>query len=90
MIWPPRPAPDTPAPLAPADLPVGMTEIEERLRGPDGAAFREELLETLDREIEAIRVRLAEGLPPDEYARATTIGRALAAARDIVLAFPST
>ncbi|MBT9288747.1 EscE/YscE/SsaE family type III secretion system needle protein co-chaperone [Prosthecodimorpha staleyi] len=72
------------------DLPFGMTEIEERLRGPEASAFREELLELLDRAAMAVEEDLSAGLPPADYTRATSLSRALAAAKEIVLAFPST
>jgi hypothetical protein len=77
--------PDVP-PVPPMDF--GMTDIEEALRGPDGQAVRAALMARLDQRSAEFAAKLKSGLPPAEYGRADAIAKALAAAREIVIAFP--
>jgi hypothetical protein len=72
-------------PSQPVDF--GMTDIEEALRGPQGPSVRQELLERLDRLTGEFSEKLRLGLPPTDYARAQAIANALAAAREVVVAF---
>jgi hypothetical protein len=67
----------------------GMTEIEERLRGPSGEEDRAAILEIFEKSRAALQEGLDRGLPSEEFARAKSILTALAAARAIVVAFNS-
>jgi hypothetical protein len=73
--------------IAPAQ-PLGMTDLEEALRGSDGRAVASSLIERFTTLIEAYSLRIKTGLAPDEFKRAEAILGALASAREIVLAFP--
>ena len=73
----------------PAADPLGMTDIEDRLRGPDGEAYRQELLNSLTNLDEKLTSRMAPGLAPDEFERARLLRLAVASAKEIVLVFRS-
>ncbi len=68
----------------------GMTDLEERLKGPDGHALREQILERLTALGNETKAGLDGGLAPDEYAIAESTYGALAAAYDIIANFPTT
>ncbi len=65
-----------------------MTDIEDGLRGPDGETFRAQLVDRLDRRAAEFADKLRIGLSPTDYAQAEAIAKALAAAREVVLAYP--
>jgi hypothetical protein len=73
-------------PLADEDLPLGMTDLEERLLGADGDAARSEVLSTLDQLKLRLTSEAGKGLPPDAFKTYQTLERSLAAARAIVIA----
>jgi hypothetical protein len=62
-----------------------MTEIEERLNGPDGCSAATAILSRLDNLAEEIAAHQRSGPSPDEYSRAKVIGDAIAAARAVVI-----
>lgn len=64
--------------------PLRMTELEERLAAPGGAALREELLSQLDALEWRLRARLAASLPRAEYGRAAECAEAVRAAQDVL------
>lgn len=66
----------------------GMTELEERLRGPSGAAVRDDVLARLDALARHLVEESRAGLPPAAFRRNDSIGQAIAAARAVVAAFP--
>ncbi|MBR0988375.1 MULTISPECIES: EscE/YscE/SsaE family type III secretion system needle protein co-chaperone [Bradyrhizobium] len=61
-----------------------MTELEERLYGSDRIAVIDATLARLDQIAARIAAFQRSGPSPVDYARATTIGNAVAAARDVV------
>ncbi|QOZ76307.1 hypothetical protein XH83_13140 [Bradyrhizobium sp. CCBAU 53351] len=73
-----------------ADLgPIGlsgfaMTELEERLYGRDRLAVIAATLARLDHIAAGIAAFQRSGPSPGDYARATTIGNAVAAARGVI------
>jgi hypothetical protein len=73
-------------PAQPIDF--GMTDLEERLRGPDSKTTRAALVARLEQLAGEFATKLKTGLSPADYARADAIANALAAAREIVIAFP--
>jgi hypothetical protein len=77
--------PDAP-PAQPIDF--GMTDLEEKLRGPGGKAARAALISRLEQLGSEFAAKLKSGLTPADYAKADAIAKALAAAREIVIAFP--
>ena len=72
----------------PAD-PFGMTDIEERLRAPDGEEYRKRLLDSLEDLDSRLSSKMAPGLAPDEFERVRLLRQAVASAREIVLVFNS-
>jgi hypothetical protein len=66
----------------------GMTELEEALRAPGGAAVARDLLRRFIMLDEQIKSQIASGLSPDMFAKATVIINSLAAARDVLLRIP--
>lgn len=73
--------------LAPP-IDFSMTDLEERLRGPDGKTTRAALTARLEQLTGEFAAKLKSGLTPADYAKANAIAKALAAAREIVIAFP--
>src|SRR5262245_57928410 len=66
----------------------GMTDLEERLRGVEGEQIAKELLarfHSIDAELSA---RIASGLSPEDFARATVTRNSLAAANNILIRIP--
>ncbi|MEJ1160525.1 hypothetical protein [Prosthecomicrobium sp. N25] len=66
----------------------GMTDLEEVLRGPEGAFVRAGLIERFRVLQEETRAAMDAGLTPDDFAKAEALLRGLAAASKLVLAFP--
>ena len=62
-----------------------MTELEERLNGPDGETAATAILSRLDKLAEEIAAHQRSGPSPSDYARAEVIGDAIAAARRVVI-----
>ncbi len=71
-------AKEQPAPLA-------QTELEEKLRGPEGEAVRDALLQRFDRLAKEIEERTRSGVSPEDFARAEHVRKAIAAAREVAL-----
>lgn len=70
---------------AAGDLVQGMTDLEEDLNGPDGAATKAEVLQALQ-ELGLTLDKLADsGLQRDEYARLESLRRATQASLRIIL-----
>jgi type III secretion system YseE family protein len=65
-------------------LDFGMTDLEERLRGPEGPAAIAQLRSRFEQLRTEIRSEIASGLPPDQFTRAQALGAALAAAGDML------
>jgi hypothetical protein len=63
-----------------------MTELEEKLNGPDGELAVTAILSRLDNLAEEIAAHQRAGPSPHDYSRAEVIGDAIAAAREIVIA----
>lgn len=63
---------------------LAMTELEERLYGRDRPAVIAATLARLDHIASQIAAFQRSGPSPVDYARATAIGQAVAAARDVV------
>ncbi len=59
-------------------------EIEVALKNDTSGQFRQELLEMFAREAGALRQRLNEGVPPDEYERLSRLLAAIEAAMQVV------
>ena len=66
----------------------GMTDLEEALRAPGGQEVAKALLKRFNSLDEALSSRIAGGLPPDAFARATVIRNSLAAASNILIRIP--
>lgn len=66
----------------------GMTELEEKLRGADGERVAQNLLAKFNQLDAVLNARIANGLSPDDYARATVIRNSLAAASNILIRIP--
>lgn len=62
-----------------------MTELEERLNGPDGFSAATAILSRLDYLAEEIAAFQRSGPSPDDYSCAEVISDALAAARAVVI-----
>jgi hypothetical protein len=77
-----------PFPASAANLPLGMTDLEEAFRGPQGAAKGAELLSRIESLRAEIQSGIDRGLPQEDYERSQVVLQSLAAARDIVLKFP--
>jgi hypothetical protein len=75
---------------APGGVEAGfcMTDLEELLRGPNGAAYQLECLARLDRKSSDLTKRMKAGFGQDHYEIAETAQNALAAAGDILRRFP--
>jgi hypothetical protein len=82
--------PDLPHADAPSGIEAGfcMTDLEELLRGPNGAAYQQECLARLDRKSSDLTKRMKAGFGQDQYEIAETAQNALAAAGDILRWFP--
>ncbi len=70
------------------DQPVGMTDLEEVLRGPGGADARDQAVERVEAAMRRIHEAIHNGLPADEHKAAMDIREALAHGRVLLLAFP--
>jgi hypothetical protein len=66
----------------------GMTDLEEAVRAAGGSVVAKALLERFSSLDEALSARIAGGLPPDAYTRATVIRNSLAAASNILIRLP--
>jgi len=66
----------------------GMTDLEERLAGEDGAEIRKEIAAKLAEKAGELRKLMDAGLAPEEYEKATRAHTGLAAAYDIITRFP--
>lgn len=64
-----------------------MTELEERLRGPQGEAFAVTVLARFDKLIKDLEKSKTIGLAPDKFALTETLLKAVAAAAQTVIAF---
>jgi hypothetical protein len=62
-----------------------MTELEERLNGPNGEQAATAILSRLDKLAEEVVAHQRSGPSPADYARAEVIGDAIAAARSVVI-----
>lgn len=65
-----------------------MTDLEERLAAPDGAALRESLLKQLAGIDERLRLQMRSSLPRDEFATCESVSEAVQAAIQVLLAWP--
>jgi hypothetical protein len=74
----------SPAETAPVSD-FGMTDLEEALRSPDGAAVRSGLIEHLGKLSADIAAQMRGGLSPGDFTRADAVAKALAAAREVVI-----
>jgi hypothetical protein len=66
----------------------GMTELEETLRGANGAQIANELLVRFEKIDATLRAGIAAGLTPESFASATVIRNSLAAASNILVLIP--
>jgi hypothetical protein len=62
-----------------------MTELEEKLKGPDGESTANAILSRLDDLAAGITAHQQSGPSPHDYSRAEVIGDAIAAARRVVI-----
>jgi hypothetical protein len=62
-----------------------MTDLEEKLKGPDGKSVAGAILSRLDELAAEIATHQRAGPSPRDYAQAEVIGHAIAAARAIVI-----
>ncbi|PTW56659.1 type III secretion system (T3SS) needle YscE family protein [Breoghania corrubedonensis] len=67
----------------------GMTDLEERLAGPDGLDVREQTAAMLADKASRLRALIDAGMTPADYHKASAAHVALAAAYDIVSRFPA-
>lgn len=74
----------------PAGPDFGMTDLEEALRGPDGAAVREDAITRLDDMSRRVEAELTRGAPPGRYDRLKAMQIAISTASRIVAVNPST
>ncbi len=65
----------------------GMTDLEEVLRGPDGAEARESIISRLSERLAEIDARIAQGVPQQEFEAVNAIQRSLVTARNVMLLF---
>ncbi len=65
-----------------------MTELERRLRAPDGAQLLADLLIRLSGLSQDVATDMTRGLPVTNFARAEMIYKALGSARAILRMFP--
>lgn len=70
------------------ELPLGMTDLEEALRGPNGVAVRDESVEQLEAAMRRIHAAIHAGLPAAEHDSAMVVREGLAVGRAILLAYP--
>lgn len=70
------------------ELNFRMTDLEERLASPEGAAVQSDILNKLGATGDGIARKIKLGLPPDEFQKAQAVYQALAAAHEIVSIFP--
>lgn len=70
---------------APAGEIFGLTDLEDRLWGPDRAAVRAETLERLRSRLERVQKAIDAGLTRKDFEAAQRIGISLAAAREIMV-----
>ena len=75
--------------MMPPDAPseetdFGMTDLEETLRGPDGASVRADLVERLDAAMKRVQAEMMDGVPPYLYEPARRIYTALATAHGLM------
>ena len=70
------------------DLNFRMTDLEERLASADGPMVQADVLQTLAESGESVAKKIEIGLPPTEFEKAQTVHQALAAAHEIITAFP--
>jgi type III secretion system YseE family protein len=63
----------------------GMTDLEERLRGPGGAAEADRLIARLAGLRDQVEAELKRGLAPGDYQRAQDLAKSLAAAATIMI-----
>jgi hypothetical protein len=66
-----------------------MTELEEKLKGPDGKSVADAVLSRLDELAAEIAAHQRAGPSPRDFAQAEVIGHAIAAARAIVISISS-
>jgi hypothetical protein len=66
-----------------------VTELEGKLRGPDGKALRDALIVGFDNITNDLSAYIASGPAPADYAGAETMLKAIAAAREVVINMPS-
>lgn len=66
----------------------GMTDLEEKLCASGGAQLAEDLLARFRSLDAALAARIAAGLPPEDFARATVMRNSLAAANSILIRIP--
>lgn len=59
----------------------GMTDLEERLASPEGAAVAAEAISRLQAELSALDQAMAAGLPPADHERAGKLLAGLSLAR---------
>ena len=69
-------------------LPLGMTDLEEAMRSPGGAAVRDAAVARLDAAIGRVCAELDSGLGAEGYDRAEKIRDGLTMALAVVSAFP--
>ncbi|HZY20495.1 MAG TPA: hypothetical protein VFE82_18645 [Ramlibacter sp.] len=69
---------------------TALTELEERLAQPGGAALRTELIQQLAALEDRLRGQMAASLPRDEFANATALAQAARAAREVLETWPVT
>lgn len=67
----------------------GMTDLEERLGGPQGRDVQERTTAMLADRAQRLRALMDAGLPPNEFRKASAAHAALEAAFDIVSRFPA-
>jgi hypothetical protein len=65
-----------------------VTELEGKLRGPDGKALRNALIVKFDNITKDLNSYIASGPAPADYAGAEAMLKAIAAAREIVISMP--
>lgn len=64
----------------------GMTDLEERLRGPDGSAETSKLVSRLSQLAEQLDVMTTRGLRPGDFDRANAMKAAVVSAQQILTA----
>lgn len=66
-----------------------VTELEGKLRGPDGPALRNRLVGRFDSLIKDLNAYMSSGPAPADYAGAEVVLKAIAAAREVVVSIPT-